>query len=273
MPARDAAPGQADRAAVPADHHAFIGRIQAHNDQMGLDVTVNRGRIYPLGGAQDTQAADQVEASLRTTEVSGEGDATYAITVNRGGGAGVPGPDVASEYAARQQAYAVDEHVPPGSKPIVHDPMTPAQRAAAVRNAARLYTDRRVLADETVEGQERPGVVMAPHPPIPAHLRGVAAGEVVHADRVVGAPLVVDSDHAIAAESEEAELAAVVQRDAAAVRADQEAIASAQPEASAEAAVDDQGRTVAAPVYQDRMAKARAARAAKRAAAPPKEPS
>jgi hypothetical protein len=266
MPARDTTPGAVDRPAIPASHHAFIQQLQARNDAMGLEVTVNRGRVYASGTAQDTVAADQIEESLRTTEVSGEGDATYKVTVNRGGGGSVPGPDVASEYAARQQSYMVDEHQVPGSKPIVHDPMTVEQRKAATRAAAIAYADRRVLADETVPGQARPGVVIAPHPAIPAHIQGLAPGEVVLADRVVGAALVTDSDTALAAEQAEHEVAAVVARDAAAVRADQEAIASAQPEDSASATVDDQGRTVAAPIYADRMAKARAARDAKRRA-------
>lgn len=264
MPARDAQPGQVDTPAIPASHHAFIDRLQARNDAMGLEVTVNRGRVYAAGGAQDTVAADQVEDSLRTTEVSGEGETTYKVTVNRGGGSGVGAPQAASEYAAREQMYSVDQPAPPGSKPIIHDPMTEAQRKAATRAAAMAYADRKLSADETAEGEERPGVVMVKHGSIAAHLR---PGEIVSSDRLVGAPLVVDSDSALEAEREEAEVAAVVRRDAAQVRADQEAIASAQPETTEDATVDEQGRTVASSVYADRMAKMRAAKEAKRTAA------
>lgn len=262
MPARDSREGQTDYAALPEEHRRYVERLQQRQADMGLEVTVNRGRVYGDAGS-DAAMADVIEDRLAVDEVGGgEEGATYKITVNRGGGA-ASDPKAAAEYARSQQSWTSDQVAAPGSPPIVHDAMTEEQRKQQTRRALAAYSDRRMDADEQVEGEARPGVVMArPGRTQAPHVTTEGGGDVVFADRPVeGAPGPVLATSDTAREALRAEQIGMVEaRKARDLDAEAKRVREALPERSEDAGVDDQGRTTTSTDYRERMAAVRAAK-------------
>lgn len=271
MPARDSREEQTDFAALPAAHQQYIEDLQARQHQMGLDVTVNRGRVYGAPGG-DAAMADIIESRLAVSTVNSDDGDPYPVTVNRGAQADIEADakrDAA--YAVTQQRFTSDQAATPGSAPIAHDPMTPEQRRALTRRALAAYSDRRLDADQQVDGEPVPGVVRAPLGRTQLAYTAPDEGtNVVHADRVVPgpAPVLATSDTVKAVLRDEA-IGAVEARRPQQVQDEADAVRDTLPQRSTDATVDAAGRTVTSEAYRDRVAAVRNARRSR--TSPPQE--